>query len=48
VLLALRSAAASLIEDIERDLDALTFDFTAEKARRALIEYEHADPGEAR
>jgi len=48
VLLALRSAAASLIEDIERDLDALTFDFTAEKARRVLIEYEHADPGEAR
>jgi hypothetical protein len=47
-LLTLRSAAASLIEDIEQDLDALTFNLTAGEARRALIEYEHTDPDEAR
>ena len=39
VLLALRNAAAALIGDIERDLDALTIGLTAGEARRALNEY---------
>jgi hypothetical protein len=38
-LLALRNAAAALIGDIERDLDALTIGLTAGEARRALNEY---------
>jgi hypothetical protein len=38
-LIALRDAAASLIGDIEQDLDALTIGLTADEARHVFNEY---------
>jgi hypothetical protein len=43
-LLALRNAAASLIGDIEQDLDALTIGLTPGEAQHALNEYADYQP----